>query len=166
MFFRSHCIFKIDRISIINTQKLRLNLIFPFSVSGNIGLQGHMDSSSALDHAKLESNVHSIKCWVKWRFSYYSDRTLIWNNTMMWVTGIFTHVCVLQHSCLGWMNEPVCPPTGGLWQLLDHYSSFLLQNWLFVVVVVARNNLFIISCLSSCGVQLIWLLYLASVAKQ
>lgn len=69
--------FNINCISIINTLKLRLNLLFPFSVSGNIILQGHMGSSSALDHAKLASSVHSIKCWVKRRFLYYSDRTLI-----------------------------------------------------------------------------------------
>lgn len=68
--------FNIDCISTIDTLKLRLNRLFPFSVSGNIILQGHMGSSSALDRAKLASSVHSIKCWAKRRF-LYSDRTLI-----------------------------------------------------------------------------------------
>lgn len=153
MFFRSHCILKVDCISVINKQKLRLNLLFPFSVSGNISLQGHMGSSSALDYAKLGSSVHSIK-WLNGAF--HTILTKSWYEIIQLLrlqatlrTSVFCSTTVWPE----WMNQFVSPlkDSGSCWTITTPSCCRIGFS-----VVVARNNLFITWCLSSCGVQLIW----------
>lgn len=95
-FLRSHCIVKIDRVSMTNRHKMGLDRLLFFSVSGNISLQGHMGSTSPSNHAELGSNVLSRKRWVRWRFSCSSDRTVTWNPPMTLYTGNVTQVCVGQ----------------------------------------------------------------------